>query len=122
MFRLDKLFAHLALLSLAVFSAQLTYAQSTQGSKFPGIGRNATPAEVIAWDIDVRPDFKGLPSGSGSVAQGQIIWESKCASCHGVFGETNEIFTPIAGGTTTDDVKTGKVSSLADRKQPQRTT
>ena len=126
MFKLDKLFARLALLSLAVFSAQLTYAQSTQSTqgpaKFPGIGRNATPAEVIAWDIDVRPDFKGLPKGSGSVAQGQVIWESKCASCHGVFGESNEIFTPIAGGTTADDVKTGKVASLGDRKQPQRTT
>ena len=126
MFKLDKLFARLALLSLAVFSAQLTYAQSAQSTqnltKFPGIGRNATPAEVIAWDIDVRPDFKGLPKGSGSVAQGQVIWESKCASCHGVFGESNEIFTPIAGGTTADDIKTGKVASLADRKQPQRTT
>ena len=126
MFKLDKLFARLALLSLAVFFAQLTYAQSAQSiqvpAKFPGIGRNATPAEVIAWDIDVRPDFKGLPKGSGSVAQGQVIWESKCASCHGVFGESNEIFTPIAGGTTTDDVKTGKVASLGDRKQPQRTT
>ena len=126
MFKLDKLFARLALLSLAVFFAQLTYAQSAQSiqgpAKFPGIGRNATPAEVIAWDIDVRPDFKGLPKGSGSVAQGQVIWESKCASCHGVFGESNEIFTPIAGGTTADDVKTGKVASLGDRKQPQRTT
>ena len=126
MFKLDKLFARLALLSLAVFSAQLTYAQSTQSiqgpTKFPGIGRIATPAEVIAWDIDVRPDFKGLPKGSGSVAQGQVIWESKCASCHGVFGESNEIYTPIAGGTTSDDVKTGKVASLGDRKQPQRTT
>ena len=116
MCKLDKSFARLVLFSLTVFSAQLTYAQSTQGSKFPGIGRNATPAEVIAWDIDVRPDFKGLPKGSGSVAQGQVIWESKCASCHGVFGESNEIFTPIAGGTTADDVKTGKVASLADRK------
>ena len=126
MFKLDKLFSRLALLILAVFSAQLTYAQSAQSTqnptKFPGIGRNATPAEVIAWDIDVRPDFKGLPKGSGSVAQGQVIWESKCASCHGVFGESNEIFTPIAGGTTADDIKTGKVASLADRKQPQRTT
>jgi cytochrome c len=51
-----------------------------------------------------------------------VIWESKCASCHGVFGESNEIFTPIAGGTTADDIKTGKVASLTDRKQPQRTT
>ena len=53
--------------------------------KFPGIGRAATPKDVAAWDIDVRPDFKGLPPGSGSVAAGQDIWESKCASCHGFF-------------------------------------
>jgi len=123
MYKLVKLFARLTVASAVVLSVQLTYAQSTQGSaQFPGIGRNATPAEVLAWDIDVRPDFKGLPKGSGSVEQGQVIWESKCASCHGVFGESNEIFTPIAGGTTTDDVKTGRVASLADRKQPQRTT
>ena len=123
MSKLDKLFARLALLALAVFSSQLAYVQSSQGAtQYSGIGRNATPAEVIAWDIDVRSDFKGLPKGSGSVEQGQAIWESKCASCHGVFGESNEIFTPIAGGTTVDDIKTGKVASLADRKQPQRTT
>ena len=123
MFRLGKPLSHLALFTWVIFFAHLTYAQSTQSlAKYPGIGRNATPAEVIAWDIDVRPDFKGLPKGSGSVEQGLVIWESKCASCHGVFGESNEIFTPIAGGTTADDVKTGKVASLADRKQPQRTT
>ena len=123
MFRLDKSLAYLSVVAILGLSTQNSVAQSTQGSiKFPGIGRNATPAEVVAWDIDVRPDFKGLPKGSGSVEQGQAIWESKCASCHGVFGESNEIFTPIAGGTTTDDIKTGKVASLADRKQPQRTT
>jgi len=123
MCRLVNFIARLSLFSLAILTAQISFAQSTQGStKFPGIGRNATPAEVMAWDIDVRPDFKGLPKGSGSVEQGQAIWESKCASCHGVFGESNEIFTPIAGGTTADDVKTGRVASLADRKQPQRTT
>ena len=27
------------------------------------IGRDAKPAEIAAWDIDVRPDFKGLPAG-----------------------------------------------------------
>lgn len=123
MFRLDELFSHSLILALGVFVAHTAFALSNQDSnQFAGIGRNATPAEVLAWDIDVRPDFKGLPKGSGSVQQGQVIWESKCASCHGVFGESNEIFTPIAGGTTTEDVKTGRVASLADRKQPQRTT
>jgi hypothetical protein len=28
-------------------------------------GRQATPDEIALWDIDVRPDGKGLPPGSG---------------------------------------------------------
>jgi cytochrome c len=82
------------------------------GTTFPGVGRSATPAEIAAWDIDVRPDFKGLPPGSGSVAQGQKIWDAKCSSCHGTFGESNEVFTPLVGGTTAEDVKEGRVASL----------
>ncbi len=91
--------------------------------KFPGIGRAATPAEVKAWDIDVRPDFKGLPKGQGSVRQGETVWEAQCASCHGSFGESSEIFTPIAGGTSAEDIRTGRVDSLLPgANQPQRTT
>src|SRR6185369_12683204 len=48
----------------------------------------------------------------GSVAKGQEVWESKCAACHGVFGESNEVFNPLVGGTTPEDVKTGRVASL----------
>ena len=121
MFKLDKFGVRLGFAALIAIAAQSSFAQSSS-AKFPGVGRVATPAEVAAWDIDVRPDFKGLPKGSGSVEQGQSIWETKCASCHGTFGESNEIFTPIAGGTTKDDVKTGRVASLKDMKQPQRTT
>ena len=62
-----------------------------------GIGRAATPAEIAAWDIDVRADFKGLPKGSGSVDQGMEVWDAKCASCHGTFGESNEVFSPLVG-------------------------
>ena len=67
---------------------------------YPGLGRAATPKEVAAWNIDVRPDCTGLPKGSGSVAKGQDVWEAKCASCHGVFGESNEVFAPLIGGST----------------------
>ncbi len=87
-----------------------------------GIGRSATPAEIRAWDIDVRPDFQGLPRGSGTVAHGQDIWEGKCASCHGTFGESNEVFTPMIGGTTKDDIRTGRVAALTNNSAPQRTT
>ncbi|MDB5803702.1 MAG: cytochrome [Betaproteobacteria bacterium] len=83
-----------------------------QVGDWKGIGRAATPAEVRAWDIDVRPDFKGLPKGAGTVARGQEIWESKCATCHGVFGEATHVFTPIAGGVHSEDLKAGHTASL----------
>ena len=91
------------------------------GMTYEGVGRIATPAEIAAWDIDVRPDFKGLPPGSGSVQQGRKVWDEKCASCHGTFGESNEVFTPLVGGITAEDVKSGRVSSLT-KPEVARTT
>ena len=97
-------------------------AAGAQSVPISGIGRPATAKELAAWDIDVRPDFKGLPAGSGTVAQGMDLWEGKCASCHGVFGESNEVFSPLVGGTTKEDVKTGRVARLTDNAYPGRTT
>jgi cytochrome c len=39
-----------------------------------------------------------------------------------VFGESNEVFSPLVGGTTKDDVKTGRVARLTDAGYPGRTT
>lgn len=107
---------------VALAGAWAAPAQQGSAARFDGIGRLATPAEVQAWDIDVRPDFKGLPTGSGSVAKGQDIWEARCASCHGVFGESNQTFSPLIGGTTKDDIKTGRVANLMRTDYPARTT
>ena len=111
----------LALVSLAC-ALGVAAGPTASADKYPGVGRAATPSEIAAWDIDVRPDFKGLPPGSGSVAQGQDVWEAKCASCHGVFGESNQVFNPLVGGTTDQDVKTGRVARLTDPAYPSRTT
>ena len=62
------------------------------------LGREATKEEVVAWDIDVRPDGQGLPEGKGPAAQGEEIWAEKCASCHGDFGEGVDRWPVIAGG------------------------
>ena len=112
-----------ALIALAAING-VAYAQTSgkTAERFPGVGRDATAKEVQAWDIDVRPDFKGLPAGSGSVQKGMDVWEAKCASCHGVFGESNEVFSPLVGGTTADDVKTGHAARLMDPAFPGRTT
>ena len=79
------------------------------------LGRPATESEVAAWDIDVRPDFVGLPPGSGDVWAGEEIWLAQCASCHGDFGDSNEIFAPLVlGNITEEDIATGRVASLTD--------
>ena len=66
-----------------------------------GIGRIATPDEVAAWDIDIRPDGLGLPSGSGTVAEGERIFDDQCAACHGDFGEGVDRWPVLAGGFDT---------------------
>lgn len=104
-------------------SLLLSLAAAAESAKdYPGVGRPATPKELAAWDIDVRPDFKGLPKGAGSVLKGQEVWEGKCAQCHGIFGESGEVFSPLVGGTTPEDIKSGHAARLNDRSFPGRTT
>jgi len=61
-----------------------------------GFGSPATEEQIRAWDIDVRPDGKGLPAGRGTVAQGASIYAEKCAACHGERGR-NGPFEPLVG-------------------------
>jgi len=51
-----------------------------------GLGRAVDDEEIAAWDIDVMPDGTGLPVGSGTSKQGEEIYNSKCAQCHGQGG------------------------------------
>lgn len=51
-----------------------------------GFGSEATPARIAMWDIDVKPDGEGLPSGSGSVEQGREVFATHCMECHGATG------------------------------------
>ncbi|MGB7286279.1 MAG: c-type cytochrome [Salaquimonas sp.] len=66
-----------------------------------GLGRLATKDEVAAWDIDIRPDGKGLPVGRGTVAEGEPIYAEACAACHGDFGEAVDRWPVLAGGLDT---------------------
>ncbi|WP_302173682.1 c-type cytochrome [uncultured Hydrogenophaga sp.] len=109
--------------ALALVASSVSVPALAQAQPWHELGRPATRAEIQAWDIDVRPDFKGLPAGAGSVSLGEQVWESKCASCHGVFGESNEVFTPIVGGTTKADIARGRVKNLEQGSTfPQKTT
>jgi S-disulfanyl-L-cysteine oxidoreductase SoxD len=76
-----------------------------------GFGRTPSAAEIDAWDIDVRPDGHGVRPGRGTVAHGQEIYDAKCATCHGTFGESNQ-YMVIAGGVRAEDLKAGRAAGL----------
>lgn len=75
-----------------------------------GLGREALPEEISAWDLDVMPDGTGLPEGSGDVMTGEGLFVEKCAACHGDFAEGLGNWPALAGGDGTlnrkDPVKT----------------
>jgi cytochrome c len=66
-----------------------------------GLGREALPEEVAAWNTDIRPDGQGLPDGSGSVLQGEEVFAEQCAVCHGDFAEGVDRWPVLAGGRGT---------------------
>ncbi len=70
-----------------------------------GIGRPATAEEIAGWDIDVAPDGRGLPPGSGGVAEGRIIFADKCAACHGERGEGKPMDRLVGGQGTIGGAK-----------------
>lgn len=68
-----------------------------------GLGRPALPEEIAAWDLDVSPDGTGLPAGSGSVEDGEMVFADNCAICHGDFAEGVDNWPKLAGGMGTLD-------------------
>ncbi|WP_370268093.1 c-type cytochrome [Nioella sp.] len=85
-------------LKLLLTAATLTALGTAASAQVYGLGREALPEEVAAWDIDIRPDGLGLPEGSGSVLDGEDVFLERCASCHGDFAEGAGRWPPLAGG------------------------
>jgi cytochrome c len=52
----------------------------------PGLGKPVSEADLALWDMSIGPDGKGLPPGSGTPAQGAVIFAQKCEACHGKEG------------------------------------
>ena len=92
-------FRRLQIAACVLFVA--TGAGNVNAAEKLGIGRPVSAEEIKGWDIDVRPDGLGLPGGKGTPAQGEEIFQSQCASCHGEFGEGRDRWPVLAGGIGT---------------------
>jgi S-disulfanyl-L-cysteine oxidoreductase SoxD len=70
---------------LAVVGVTLSAVGAAAGDA-PRLGVALSAEAVASWDISVFPDGRGLPPGRGTAVQGRVIYEAKCAGCHGVGG------------------------------------
>jgi S-disulfanyl-L-cysteine oxidoreductase SoxD len=88
----------------------LTFIAGPVSAEKLGLGRDALTEEIAAWDWDILPDGRGLPIGSGDAIEGEEVFATKCASCHGDFAEGIGRWPELAGGIDTldedDPVKT----------------
>jgi mono/diheme cytochrome c family protein len=85
-------------LSAVALAAALLIVPSWCRGETPGLGRPISEADIKPWDITVKPDGTGLPSGSGTPAQGQKVFAEKCSACHGDNGKGGPAGGPMAGG------------------------
>jgi mono/diheme cytochrome c family protein len=77
-----------------------------------GLGKSVTENQIKAWNIDVGPSGAGLPSGSGTAATGELIYQQKCASCHGDKGQGGIANRLVGGGNLNTDKPVKTVGSF----------
>ena len=98
MFALARFFSK-TIVAISIFAALTSTSMITLATEKLGLGRPASVEEINGWDIDIRPDGKGLPVGSGDAVSGEAIFIEKCAACHGEFAEGAGRYPVLAGGT-----------------------
>ena len=88
-------------MSMRELGAVLAAAALTATGAFaagPDLGKPITAEEIAAWDIGVSPSGDGLPPGSGTAAQGAVIYAQKCVGCHGENARGGANVTLVGGG------------------------
>ena len=83
---------------VAALAAASCAAAFGQNGNYPGLGRTPSSDEIQAWNDSIGPEGKELPPGSGTAKQGEEIFASKCAACHGPGGEGSQLAPRLVGG------------------------
>ena len=87
----------LLLLGLAGAAGLMAAAQAPRAQ----LGRAPSAEELQEENITVLPDGTGLPPGQGTAAEGETLYRSRCAACHGADGQKAGAGPQLAGGAGT---------------------
>lgn len=84
--------------------------------------QSASESDIAAINIDAMPDGRGLPSGQGTHASGEKVYQAKCAACHGVDlqGVKGTGAAPLTGGR--DSLASGSAKKTVESYWPYAST
>jgi S-disulfanyl-L-cysteine oxidoreductase SoxD len=96
MFTLENMLGKLGAALVLGLGISLGFANAADA---PHFGRPITQADLAPWDISIGPDGVGLPPGSGTPAQGAMVYaDHGCAACHGDKGSGGPAGPLVGGG------------------------
>jgi cytochrome c len=78
------------LIFLFHLTATICLAESPNLPEQFGIGREPSASEIEQWDIDIMPNGKQLPTGQGTVIEGEQAYLQNCLACHGPEGRDGD--------------------------------
>jgi cytochrome c len=97
--QLPKVFCSALLAAAAATGCTTQGMVEKDAAKRTSFGQPITEETLTAWNIDVRgPDGRGLPLGGGTAVAGKLIYEAKCAMCHGPEAAGGPMFGTMVGG------------------------
>lgn len=62
------------------------------------LGTPVSESQLAGFDLIAAPDGSGYPEGGGTALQGKLVFERRCAACHGMQGEGTNGQTLLVGG------------------------
>lgn len=110
----------LAAAALALCSAGAIAQKAPPASRAYGFGTPVSASELEQF-VSPHPDGRGLPKGSGSVAQGEKVYAAQCVACHGANLEGG-IGDRLVGGRGTLPASAGTHVKTVESYWPYATT
>lgn len=81
--------------SVAAFGLILSLSAAVHAQS---LGTPVTETQLENFDLIAQPDGSGYPEGGGTAVQGKVVFERRCAACHGIEGEGTSALTRLVGG------------------------
>ena len=88
------------LMSLFYITAvMLIMTSSSAQTAGPALGTPVSQQQISHLDLIVGSDGSTLPPGNGTAQDGEVVYRSKCQSCHGAEGEGQGTAAKLVGGS-----------------------